>query len=50
MHGGRVSEIEALRNGEPLYYVNNAVSDSGKVRSFDVESREIIKDITDLEI
>jgi hypothetical protein len=29
---GKVSEVGALRNGEPLYYVKNAVSDSGKVR------------------
>jgi hypothetical protein len=28
----------------------NAVSDSGKVQSFDVEGKEIIKDITDLGI
>jgi hypothetical protein len=47
---GRVSEVGALRNGEPVYYVKNAVSDSGKVQSFDVEGKEIIKDITDLEI
>jgi hypothetical protein len=39
---GRISEVGASRNGEPLYYIKNAV--------FDVEGREIIKDITDLEI
>jgi hypothetical protein len=30
--------------------VKNAVSGSGKVQSFDVEGKEIIKDITDMEI
>jgi hypothetical protein len=47
---GRVSEVGALRNGEPLYYVKNAVSDSGKVQSFNVEGKEIIKGITDMEM
>jgi hypothetical protein len=47
---GRVSEAGVLRNGEPLCYVKNAVSDSGKVQSFNVEGKEIIKDITDLAI
>jgi hypothetical protein len=46
---GRVSEVGALRNGEPLYYIKNAVSAIGN-GVFDVEGREIIKDITDLEI
>jgi hypothetical protein len=37
---GRVSEVGALRNGEPIYYVKNAVSDNGKVQSFDVKARK----------
>jgi hypothetical protein len=47
---GRVSDVGTLRSGKPIYYVKNAVSDSGKVQTFNVEGKEIIKDITDLEI
>jgi hypothetical protein len=47
---GRVSDVGALCNGETFYYVKDAVSDTGKVQSFDIESTEIIKTISDLEI
>jgi hypothetical protein len=30
-----------LRNGKTFYYVKDAVSDSGKVLSFDIEDKEI---------
>jgi hypothetical protein len=39
-----------LRNGKTFYYIKDAVSDSGKVQSFDIEGKEIIKGVTDLEI
>jgi hypothetical protein len=47
---GRVSETGTLRNGKTFYYIENAVSDSGKVQSFDIEGKEIIKGIIDLEV
>jgi hypothetical protein len=47
---GRVSETGALRNGKAFYFVEDAVSGSGKIHSFDVEGKEIIRSITDLEI
>jgi hypothetical protein len=47
---GRVSEAGTLRNGKPVYYVKNAVSDSGKEQTLNVDGKEIIKDITDMEM
>jgi hypothetical protein len=47
---GIISERGTLRNGKTFYYIKDAVSDSGKVQSFDIESKEIIRGITDLEI
>jgi hypothetical protein len=46
---GRIADTGTLRNGKTLYCAKNAVSDSGKVQSFDIEGKEIIKTITDLE-
>jgi hypothetical protein len=39
-----------LRDGKTFYYVKDAVSDSGTVQSFDIEGKDIIRAITDLEI
>ncbi|MDR2053234.1 MAG: hypothetical protein LBP80_07455 [Treponema sp.] len=47
---GRISDMGTLPNGKTFYYIKDAVSDSGKVQSFDVESKEIIKSISDLEL
>jgi hypothetical protein len=47
---GRISEMGTLRNGKTFYFVGDAVSDSGKIHSFDIESKDIIRSITDLEI
>jgi hypothetical protein len=47
---GTISEMGTLRNGKTFYYVKDTVSGSGKVQSFDIEGRDIIKGITDLEI
>jgi hypothetical protein len=47
---GKISEMRTLRNGKTFYFIKDAVSDSGKVHSFDIESRDIIRVITDLEI
>jgi hypothetical protein len=47
---GRILEMGTLRNGKTFYYIKDAVSDSGKVQSFDIEIRDMIKSITDLEI
>jgi N-acyl-D-aspartate/D-glutamate deacylase len=47
---GGISDMGTLRDGKTFYYVKDAVSDSGKVQSFDIEGKEIIKDITDLEM
>jgi hypothetical protein len=47
---GRISDMGTLPNGKTFYYIKDAVSDSGKVQSFDIESKEIIKIITDLEM
>jgi hypothetical protein len=47
---GRILDMRTLRNGKTFYFVEDAVSDSGKIHSFDVEGKEIIKSITDLEI
>jgi hypothetical protein len=44
---GRIADISTLRNGKTFYYIENAVSDSGKVRSF---NKEVVEIITDLEI
>jgi hypothetical protein len=46
---GNISDTGTLRNGKTFYYIKDAVSDSGKVQSFDIEGKEIIKSITDLE-
>jgi hypothetical protein len=46
---GRISDMRTLRNGKTFYYVKDAVSDSGTVWSFDIEGKDIIKGITDLE-
>jgi hypothetical protein len=47
---GRISEMRTLRNGKTFYYIKDAVSDSGKVQSFDIEIKDMIKSISDLEI
>ena len=47
---GKISDIGTLPNGKTFYYIKDAISDSGKVQSFDIEGREIIKSITDLEM
>ena len=47
---GRIADIWTLRNGKTFYYIKSAVSDSGKVQSFNIEDSEVIKIITDLEI
>jgi hypothetical protein len=47
---GRISDCGTLSNGKTFYYVKDAVSDSGKVQSFDVEGKEIIRAISDLEM
>jgi N-acyl-D-aspartate/D-glutamate deacylase len=47
---GRILDMGTLRNGKTFYFVENAVSDNGKVQSFDIEGKDIIKSITDLEI
>jgi hypothetical protein len=47
---GKISDMGTLRNGKIFYFVEDAVSDSGKIHSFDVEGKDIIKGITDLEI
>jgi hypothetical protein len=47
---GIIAEMGTLRNGKTFYYVKDAVSDSGKVQSFDIEGKEIIRGITDFEI
>jgi hypothetical protein len=47
---GRISDMGTLSNGKTFYYIKDAVSDSGKVHSFDIEGKDIIKSITDLEI
>jgi hypothetical protein len=40
---GKISDMGTLRNGKTFYHIKNAVSDSGKVQSFDIEGKEIIK-------
>jgi hypothetical protein len=47
---GRISDMGTLRNGKTFYFVENAVSGNGKIHSFDVEGKDIIRSITDLEI
>jgi hypothetical protein len=47
---GRIADMGTLPNGKTFYYIKDAVSDSGKVHSFDIEGKEIIKSITDLEL
>jgi ribosomal protein L2 len=47
---GRILDMGTLPNGKIFCYIKDAVSDSGKVQSFDIESKEIIKTITDLEL
>jgi hypothetical protein len=37
---GRISDMGTLRNGKTFYFVEDAVSDSGKTHSFDVEGKE----------
>jgi hypothetical protein len=46
---GRISDMGTLRNGKTFYYIEDAVSGSGKVQSCDIESIDIIRGITDLE-
>jgi hypothetical protein len=46
---GRISDCGTLSNGKTFYYIKDAVSASGKVQSFDVEGKEIIRAITNLE-
>jgi hypothetical protein len=40
---GRISDMGTLRNGKTFYYVKDAVSDSGKVQSFNIEDKERVK-------
>jgi hypothetical protein len=40
---GRISEMRTLRNGKTFYFVEDAVYDNGKVKSFDVEGKDIIR-------
>jgi hypothetical protein len=47
---GRIADMGTLPNGKTFYYIKDAVSNSGKVHSFDIEGKDIIKSITDLEI
>jgi hypothetical protein len=47
---GKITDKGTLRDGKTFYFIKDAVSDSGKVQSFDIESKEIIKGVTDLEI
>jgi hypothetical protein len=47
---GRIADRGTLPNGKPFYFIKDAVSGSGKVHSFDIEGKDIIKSITDLEI
>jgi hypothetical protein len=48
---GRVSDYGTLSNGKTFYYIKDAVSDdNGKVQSFDVEDKEIIRALTGLEM
>jgi hypothetical protein len=47
---GRIADMGTLPNGKTFYFVKATVSNSGKVHSFDIESRDIIKGIADLEI
>jgi hypothetical protein len=39
------TEMGTLCNGKTFYFVKNAVSDSGKVQSFDIEGKDIIEGI-----
>jgi hypothetical protein len=34
---GIISEMGTLRNGKTFHYIKDAVSDSGKVQSFDID-------------
>jgi hypothetical protein len=47
---GRISDMGTVRNGKTFYFIKDAVSDSGKVQSFDIEGEDIIKGITELEL
>jgi hypothetical protein len=47
---GRISDMGTLCNGKTFYFIEDAISDSGKIHSFDVEGKDIIRSITDLEI
>jgi hypothetical protein len=47
---GRVSDMGTLRNGKTFYFVEDAVSGNGKGHSFDVEGKDIIRSISDLEM
>jgi hypothetical protein len=47
---GRITDMGTLRNGKTFYYIKDAVSDSGKVQSFNIEDKEVVEIITDLEI
>jgi hypothetical protein len=47
---GRISDKGTVRNGKTFYFIKDAVSDNGKVQSFDIESKDIIKGITELEM
>jgi hypothetical protein len=46
---GRIADMGTLRNGKTFYHVKDAVSDSGKVQSFNIESKEIEKIISGYE-
>jgi hypothetical protein len=47
---GSIADMGTVRNGKTFYYVKDAVSDSGKVQPFDIEGKEIIKGIADVEV
>jgi hypothetical protein len=47
---GRIADTGTLPNGKTFYFIKDSVSDSGKVQSFDIESKDIVKSITDLEM
>jgi hypothetical protein len=47
---GRIVDMGTLPNGKTFYYIKDAVSDNGTVHSFDIEGKDIIKSITDLEL
>jgi hypothetical protein len=38
---GRISDMGTLRNGKTFYFVEDGMSDSGKIHSFDVKARKL---------